>query len=276
MTDIVGVRFNKAGKIYYFDPADFELKLNDYVIVETARGQELGQIIIAPTQVIASEIDKPLKPVLRKADPEDIKRAKELEDKELEALTECGSLIQKLNLPMKLLSAEYNLDGSRVTLYFSAEERVDFRELVRELAGRLKIRVEMRQMGPRDAAKLIGGYGRCGRSLCCVSFLSDFTPVSIKMAKEQDLPLNPMKISGCCGRLMCCLVYENKQYRLMKQKLPREGQLVSTPKGKGKVTGSNPLKETVFVELENEVSVEVPLCEITITDEPSEHKKVNK
>jgi len=211
-------------------------------------------------------VPTPLKQVVRKAEPEDIKRAQELEDKEREALAECGQLITKLELPMKLISAEYNLDGSRLTIFFSAAERVDFRELVRELASRLKARVELRQIGPRDEAKLIGGFGRCGRPLCCMSFLSEFTPVAIKMAKEQDLPLNPMKISGVCGRLLCCLVYENEQYRAMKKKMPKEGQRVSTPMGVASVVGSNPLKETVSVELESQAIVELPLSEITIDE----------
>jgi len=267
MAEIVGVRFKRAGKVYYFDPAGIDLKENDYVVVETTRGLELGQVVISPQQVLASDVNKPLKPVVRKAEPGDIKRAQELEAKEREALVECGNLINKLNLPMKLLSAEYNLDGNRLTLYFSAAERVDFRELVRELARRLKVKVDMRQTGPRDEAKLMGGIGRCGRLLCCASFLSEFAPVSIKMAKEQDLPLNPMKISGVCGRLMCCLVYENELYHLMKEKLPKNGQTVSTAMGTGKIVGSNPLKETVLVELESEATVELPLSEITIEDE---------
>ena len=268
MADIVGVRFKRAGKIYYFDPAGIELEVNDYVVVKTAHGLELGQVAIAPKQVLVSELTEPLKSVVRKAEPEDIERAKELADKEREALAECAKLITKLNLPMKLVSAEYNLEGNHLTFFFSAGERVDFRELVRELASRFKIRVELRQVGPRDEAKLIGGFGRCGRPLCCMSFLSEFDPVSIKMAKEQNLPLNPMKISGACGRLLCCLVYENEQYRSMKEKMPKEGQQVSTPMGVAIVVGSNPLKETVLVELESKATVELPLSEITIEDKP--------
>jgi cell fate regulator YaaT (PSP1 superfamily) len=267
MADIVGIRFKRAGKVYYFDPADTELEVNDYVVVETARGLELGQVVISPGQVLASDVEKPLKSVVRKAEPEDIQHAEELEVKEREALAECGKLIEKLDLPMKLLSAEYNLDGSRLTLFFSAAERVDFRELVRELAKRLKVRVEMRQTGPRDAAKLTGGCGRCGRPLCCTSFLSKFDPVSMRMAKDQGLPLNPMKISGVCGRLMCCLVYENEQYKMMKEKLPKNGQRVSTAMGMAKVIDSNPLKETVTVEFESEATAELPLSEITIEGE---------
>ena len=243
MADIVGVRFKKAGKVYYFDPAGIDLEVNDPVVVTTTRGLELGYVIITPRQVLANEVTTPLKPVVRKAEPDDIRQAQELEVKEKEALIECGKSIAKLNLPMKLLSAEYNLDGNRLTFYFSSEERIDFRELVRELTNRLKVRVELRQVGPRDQAKLVGGYGRCGRPLCCMSFLREFAPVSIKMAKEQNLPLNPMKISGVCGRLLCCLVYESEQYRTIKAELPKEGQRVSTAMGVATVVGNNPLKK---------------------------------
>jgi len=268
MTEIVGIRFKKAGKVYYFDPAGIDLEANDYVVVKTTRGLELGYVIIAPRQVLVNEVTTPLKPVVRKAEPEDIRRAQELEEKEKEALTECGKLSAKLNLSMKLLSAEYNLDGNRLTFYFSAEERVDFRELVRELTNRFKVRVELRQVGPRDQAKFVGGFGRCGRPLCCMSFLREFVPVSIKMAKEQNLPLNPMKISGVCGRLLCCLVYESEQYRTMKGELPEEGQRVSTAMGAATVVGNNPLKKTVLVELDSEVTVELPLSEIKIEGKP--------
>ena len=268
MAEIVGVRFKRAGKVYYFDPAGIDLAANDYVVVETTRGLELGRVVIAPKQVLASEVNTPLKPVKRRAEAEDTKRIQELEAKGREALAECGKLIAQFHLPMKLITAEYNLGGNRLTLYFSAAERVDFRELVRELARRLKVQIEMQQTGPRDEAKLIGGCGRCGRPLCCASFLGEFAPVSIRMAKEQGLPLNPMKISGCCGRLMCCLVYENEQYHTMREKLPKPGQPVSTAMGAAKVVGSNPLKETVLLEMESEAIVELPLSEITILDEP--------
>jgi len=266
MADIVGVRFKRAGRVYYFDPAGIDLEVNNHVVVKTIRGLELGQVVIAPQQVLASELSEPLKPIVRKATPEDIERAKEFEAKESEALEECGKLIAKLGLPMKLLSAEFNLDGSRLTVYFSATERVDFRELVRQLTSQLKTRVELRQVGPRDEAKLVGGFGRCGRPLCCMNFLSEFAPVSIRMAKEQELPLNPMKISGVCGRLLCCLVYENEQYRAMREKLPKEGQRVSTPMGEATVVGVNPLLETVLVEMESQGTVEFPLTEVSIIE----------
>jgi len=263
MADIVGIRFKKTGKVYYFDSAGIESEVGDYVVVKTSRGMELGHVVIAPGQVLASEVDESLKPVMRKAEPEDIKRAEELEAGVEEALIECGKIIGELQLSMKMLSAEYNLDGNRLTFFFSAEDRVDFRELVRRLANKFKTRVELRQVGSRDEAKLVGGVGRCGRPLCCASFLTEFTPVSIKMAKEQDLPLNPMKISGVCGRLMCCLAYEGEQYRIMKEKMPKVGQRVSTHMGEATVVGSNPLKETVLVELESEATVELPLSDVS-------------
>ena len=264
MAEIVGIRFKKAGRIYYFDPAGFDLEVNDCVIVNTARGLELGYVVTSPKQIPNDDVGKPLKSVVRKAEPEDIKRAQEFEDKEREVLAECGKLITKLHLPMKLLSAEYNLDGSLLTFFFSAAERVDFRELVRELSKRFKVQVELRQVGARDESKLIGGFGRCGHPLCCKSFLSEFSPVSMRMAKEQGLSLNPMRISGVCGRLLCCLGYEGEQYRVMKAKLPKEGQRVSIPMGIARVVGGNPLKETVLVELKSGAKMELPLSEVTI------------
>ena len=266
MADIVGIRFKKAGRVYYFDPAGLDLKVDDCVVVNTARGLELGHVVTPPEQVPDNELDRKLKPVVRKAEPEDIEHAQEFEDREKEALAECRKLIDKLNLPMKLLSAEYNLDGSRLTFFFSAAERVDFRELVRELSKHFKVRVELRQVGSRDESKLMGGFGRCGRPLCCMSYLSEFSPVSIRMAKAQGLSLSPMRISGVCGRLLCCLGYEGEQYRIMKEKLPKEGQRVSVPMGIASVVGGNPLKETVLVELESGARVEVPLSEVTIID----------
>jgi cell fate regulator YaaT (PSP1 superfamily) len=267
VAEIVGIRFKRAGRVYYFDPAGIELEVNDWVVVKTTRGLELGYVVISPKQVLDSEVTGPLKSVVRKADPEDIKRAQEFETKSTEALAKCDELIAKLHLPMKLLSAEYDLSGKRLTFFFSAAERVDFRELVRELTSHFKVRVDLRQVGPRDETKLVGGFGRCGRPLCCVSFLSEFAPVSIKMAKEQDLPLNPVKIAGICGRLMCCLGYENELYHAMRGKLPRSKQPVSTPMGAASVVGANPLKETVLVELESGATVELPLSEITIEAE---------
>ena len=269
MPEIIGVRFKLAGKVYYFDPAGMEIKAFDYVVVNTARGVELGQVTIAPKQVLASDLTAELKPIVRIATEEDIKRAQDFAAKEENALDECNKLITKLNLPMKLVSAEYNLDGTRLTFYFTAEERVDFRELVRELTSFFKTRIELRQIGPRDQAKLVGGLGRCGRILCCGSFLTEFTPVSIKMAKEQDLPLDPMKISGVCGRLQCCLSYENTQYREAKALLPHKGIKVETPSGIGTIAGGNPLKETVFVQFESLAEAEYPLSQIKVLEDQS-------
>lgn len=263
MANIVGIRFKKAGKIYYFDAGEIALEDGDYAVVKTSRGMELGQVVIPPGDIEVNETGETLSPVMRKAEPEDIAKEEELRTKAEEALVECDKMIAELNLPMKLLAADYSLDSSRLTFLFSAEERVDFRELVRRLSGRFKVRVELRQVGSRDEAKLLGSYGRCGRELCCGSFLTEFTPVSIKMAKEQDLPLNPMKISGACGRLMCCLAYEGEQYRQMKEKMPKTGQRVSTRMGEATVVGSNPLKETVMVELDSEATVELPLAEVS-------------
>jgi len=262
--------------VYYFDPAGIDLEVNDYVVVKTMRGLELGWVVIAPKQVLANEVQEPLKPVVRKAEEDDIGRSREIETKEEEALAECGRLIKELGLPMKLLVARYNLDNSRLTFFFSAEKRVDFRELVRRLAARFKTKVELRQVGPRDEAKLLGGFGRCGRPLCCANFLDEFAPVSIKMAKEQDLPLNPMKISGVCGRLLCCLVYENEQYHLMKEGLPRKGQQVSTSLGVASVVGSNPLKQTVMVETDSQAIVELPVSEVTVVKDEQPRRRGKK
>ncbi len=273
MTEVVGVRFKRAGRVYYFDPAGIEVNAGEWVVVETGRGTELGRVVISPKQVLASEITEPLKPVLRKAAEEDLKKQDEFKGKEQETIQKCQEISSRLGLPMKFISAEYNLDGSRLTIFFSAEGRVDFRELLKELAATCKTRIELRQVGPRDEAKLLGGYGRCGRPLCCTAYLSEFTPVSIRMAKEQDLPLNPMKISGVCGRLLCCLSHESAQYRIMKEKLPPIGQRVNTLMGVATVVGGNPLKETVLVQLESEATVELPVEEVKGEGERPSRKK---
>ncbi len=266
MSDIVGVRFKRAGKVNYFDPVGMDLEIGDRVVVETVRGLDLGEVVIAPKQVLASEFTEPLKAILRKAGPQDMAQDEESKLKKQEAFAKCEELIVKFHLPMRLLDANYTLDGSRFTFFFSAEGRIDFRELLRELSSSLKARVELVQVGPRDEAKLMGGMGRCGRSLCCASFLTEFLPVSIRMAKEQDLPLSPMKISGICGRLLCCLGYESTQYRLLKKKLPPIGKGITTPSGPATVIGGNPLKETVLVKLEDGATLELPLSQITAED----------
>jgi cell fate regulator YaaT (PSP1 superfamily) len=270
MSEIVGVRFRKSGRIYHFDPVGTELKLGDNVVVETASGLGLGRAAVFTTTEAAGELAGPLKPVVRLATTEDIERASRLCGKEKEAMDETGRLVTKLALPMKLISAEYNLDSSHLTIFFSAEGRVDFRDLVRELSHNLKVRVELRQVGPRDETKLLGGFGRCGREHCCATFLDEFSPVSIKMAKVQDLPLNPMKISGVCGRLLCCLGYECEQYRTIKERMPREGQRVMTEAGPAVVVGHNTLEENVLVEYETGVRLEVPAAKV----KPMENRPV--
>jgi len=272
MSEIVGVRFHQAAKVYYFDAADIPLEINDDVVVDTSRGYELGKVVIAPKQVVHSEITEPLKPVVRKAQADDIAKAQRQQEIATKAIIKCRELIERLNLPMKPISAQCNLDGSHLTVFFSAEKRVDFRELVRELSRSLKARVELRQVRARDEAKLCGGLGKCGFPLCCTTFLSEFAPVSIKMAKEQDIPLNPMKTSGICGRLLCCLGYEYEQYRTMKEKMPLLHQEVSTALGNAKVVGSNPIKETVTVKLETGSTVELPLNQITWRKKPADYK----
>ena len=276
MVEVVGIRFKRVGRVYYFDPAGIELEVGDWVVVETARGLEAGWVVIASKQVLANELAEPLKPVLRKAEAEELRQMEEFRSREKDALVTCEAKVALFNLPMKLLSAEYNLDGSRLVFYFTAEGRVDFRELVRDLAATFKTRVELRQVGPRDEAKMMGGFGPCGRPLCCSSFLCEFNPVSIRMAKEQDVPLNPTKISGVCGRLLCCLSHESEQYREMKEKLPQVGEHVFTPLGEGMVTGCNPLKETVMVQLESEAVVEVPLTDVGSEKNAEQEQKRKK
>ncbi len=259
---VIGIRFRPVGKIYHFDPAGYDFNENDLVVVETSRGQEIGKVIGKATEVAEEDLPESLKPVLRLANAEDLEQSRLIEQKEAQAIKECQSLVDQLRLPMKLLKAECSLDSSNVTIFFSSEGRVDFRELVRELSRKLKARVELRQVGPRDETRLLGGFGRCGRPLCCATFLSDFSPVSIKMAKEQDLPLNPMKISGLCGRLLCCLGYEFEFYRNMKQTMPREGEKIMLPEGSATIVGSHPLENKVIVELESGTRIMMDLADL--------------
>jgi len=217
MPIVIGIRFKPAGKIYYFDPAEHKIKLNDKVIVETARGIEFGNVIVAPKEISEVEVVQPLKKVIRVVDDEDIKQIEVNKGKEKEAFKICLEKINEHDLPMKLIDVEYTFDNSKIIFFFTAEGRVDFRELVKDLAAVFRTRIELRQIGVRDEAKMLGGIGACGRVLCCHSFLGEFEPVSIKMAKEQNLSLNPAKISGICGRLMCCLKYENNVYQECKK-----------------------------------------------------------
>lgn len=275
MTDIIGVRFQKPGRLYYFDSAGIPLETGDRVLVETAQGPELGQVVIAPAEVLPEEMErrKPIKSVIRKAEEQDVRQAEDWKHREEDAITECKSLAAKYGLPMKIVAAEYNFDGSRLNLSFTSEKKVDFRGLVRELSKNLKTKVHLRQIGPREETKMFKGIGRCGRVLCCANFLNQFDPVSIKMAKEQELPLNPAKISGVCGRLLCCLAYENELYRELKTGLPKVGQRVSTPSGEGNVVSLNILKGTVVVGLETQVSQELPADQVKVLDQPPLSKK---
>lgn len=262
MPQVVGVRFKRAGKVYYFDPVGLDLAEGDHVIVETTRGVEAGRVVVGPRQVLETEITEQLKPVLRRVEPQDERQINGFRSRERAALEKCEQKIAAHGLPMKLVGAEYNFDGSRLTFYFTAEGRVDFRELVKDLASTFRTRIELRQIGVRDQAKMIGGLGRCGRTLCCASFLCDFSTVSIKMAKEQDLPLNPMKISGLCGRLLCCLGFENDYYVAQKREMPRINERVGTPHGPGRVTAVNVLSGTVTVELENKSVVQLSASDV--------------
>ncbi|MBE7051319.1 MAG: stage 0 sporulation protein [Ruminococcaceae bacterium] len=250
MIDVTGIRFKRVGKIYYFDPADLVLKNGDHVIVETSRGIEFGTVVIAKKSVTDDEIVPPLKKIIRKATEEDEKAIEKNKEMEKEAFNLCQEKIRKHNLEMKLIDVEYTFDHNKVLFYFTADGRVDFRELVRDLAGVFKTRIELRQIGVRDESKMMGGLGICGRQLCCNLFLSDFVPVSIKMAKEQNLSLNPTKISGTCGRLMCCLKHEQEAYESIMKNTPGVGSLVKTPDGKGQVTAVSPLKGIVTVAVE--------------------------
>ena len=250
MVKTVGVRFKKAGKIYYFDPADLEINIDDNVVVETIRGIEFGKAVLGMREVPENEIIAPLKKVLRVATEEDNKVYNDNKAKEKEAFNVCLQKINHHNLGMKLIDVEYTFDNNKIIFYFTADGRVDFRELVKDLASVFKTRIELRQIGVRDEAKMISGMGPCGKSLCCSTFLGDFAPVSIKMAKEQNLSLNPTKISGICGRLMCCLKYEHETYENSRKIMPKIGALVDTPEGRGEVVESNVLLEIVKVKLE--------------------------
>lgn len=249
MVTVVGVRFKKAGKIYYFDPDNIDIQKDDSVIVETARGIEFGQAVVGIKEISEEEVVPPLKKVLRVATKEDIAVNKENVRKEKEAFETCLKKIECHKLDMKLIDVEYTFDNNKVIFYFTADGRVDFRDLVKDLAAIFKTRIELRQIGVRDESKMIGGLGPCGRTLCCSTFLGEFAPVSIKMAKEQSLSLNPTKISGICGRLMCCLKYEHEMYEKILERLPNIGSVVMTPRGKGIVVETNTLLEIAKVKV---------------------------
>lgn len=252
MIKVVGVRFQRAGKIYYFDPLDYELEVPMHVIVETARGVEMGTVLIPPKEVEDDKVIQPLKPVIRIATDEDEKVIERNREKQKEAFLICKDKIAKHGLEMKLVNAEYTFDNNKLLFYFTADGRIDFRELVKDLAAVFRTRIELRQIGVRDETKILGGVGICGRELCCKSYLTDFIPVSIKMAKEQNLSLNPTKISGVCGRLMCCLKNEQDTYEYLNSRLPSVGDTVTTPSGmRGDVSAVNVLRQLVKVIVDN-------------------------
>ena len=251
MKRIIGVRFKRLGKIYFFDPKWLEVKKGDKVIVDTAQGEEIAEVVVPNRMIDDEKVVEPLKKVLRLASPRDLKHAEECRKKEEEAFELCNKKIKEHKLEMTLTDVEYKFDNSKILFYFTADGRIDFRDLVKDLASIYKTRIELRQIGVRDEVKRIGGNGVCGRELCCCSFLSDFETVSIKMAKEQNISLNPSKISGNCGRLMCCLKYEQEVYEEKLSRLPNVGAIVSTPDGKGEVEGVETLKEVVKVKIKD-------------------------
>ena len=270
MPTVVGIRFKKACKIYYFDPAESGVAKGDHAIVETARGVEYGEVVIGPREVDESSIVPPLKPVMRKATAEDDLKLAENKIREKEAFNICLRKIKNHELPMRLIDVEFTFDVNKIIFYFTADGRIDFRELVKDLASVFRTRIELRQIGVRDEAKMLGGIGSCGRPLCCATFLGDFEPVSIRMAKDQSLSLNPTKISGICGRLMCCLKYENHMYckgcgngnKRERVEIPKMGALVATPLGEGKVVGINRGQHTASVKLAPDNIIQVEWDEI--------------
>lgn len=268
MIKIVGVRFKSAGKIYYFDPVELELEKNMDVVVETARGLEYGTIVVGIKEIPEDELVSPLKPIIRIATPEDTKIYEENKEKAKETFELCQQKIKAHDLTMYLIDCEYTFDRNKLIFYFTAEGRIDFRELVKDLAGIFKTRIELRQIGVRDEAKSIGGLGPCGRKLCCSSWLGDFQPVSIKMAKDQSLSLNPTKISGICGRLFCCLKYEHDVYAEAIERMPVVGALVKTEDGNGKVTEINPLLEQIKVEFNDKTMKIYAPEEVKVLQEP--------
>ncbi|MCL2298627.1 MAG: stage 0 sporulation family protein, partial [Firmicutes bacterium] len=250
MAMIIGVRFREVGRVYYFDPGQATVNRGDRVIVETARGMECGEVVQENTELPEEQIKRPLKQLIRVATREDLRNLETKEQREAEAFKVCEEKIARHGLDMKLVNVEYTFDASKIIFHFTADQRVDFRALVRDLAGHFRTRIELRQIGVRDEAKLLGGLGVCGRPFCCSLFMGDFHPVSIKMAKEQGLSLNPTKISGTCGRLMCCLKHEEAAYEDALKDLPRPGSFIDTPEGRGMVTEVNAISRAVKVKLE--------------------------
>jgi cell fate regulator YaaT (PSP1 superfamily) len=272
---VAGVRFRDAGRIYYFDSSAVgDVEVGEHVVVDTTRGQEVGRVVTIQDHIPEELATESLKPVKRRASAVDLAQMESFRLKETEALARCQEVLAQHPLPIKLLKAEYSFDGSHLLVYFIAEKRVDFRAFVQELRKTLKTKVELRQVGVRDESKLMGGVGRCGRILCCASFVQEFEPVSIRMAKRQDISLNPSEISGVCGRLLCCLAFEDEYYREIKKKLPQVRDHVETSRGPGEVKAINCLKQSVTVELKNEVTIEVSADEILeVTRQKAKRKR---
>jgi cell fate regulator YaaT (PSP1 superfamily) len=267
MPMVCGVRFRGAGKVYHFSPGDEQdLQMDDNVVVETSRGVELGRVAVAQHEVPVDEVVGELKPIVRRATHADLLDAELYQSREAEVAETCRAHVLRMGLPMKVVGAEYSFDGSRLTFFFTSEQRVDFRDLVRELARSFHTRIELRQIGVRDEARLVGGLGRCGRSLCCSTWLNEFCPVSIRMAKQQDLPLSPMEISGLCGRLLCCLGYEDEFYKEVKGRFPKVGKRVSTPLGQGKVVRVSALRELVTILYDDGNTVEMTAEQLAGTE----------
>ncbi|MBI2871794.1 MAG: stage 0 sporulation family protein [Chloroflexi bacterium] len=263
-TEVIGVRLEPAGPLYYFDSAGHPVEERDQVVVDTDKGLDIGWVVIGPNRVVQSQFPGELRKVVRKATDEDRDKRERLRQRAQEALSLGRNIVAEMELPMKLAEARCTLDGGRLLIHFSSEERVDFRPLLRKLGQALRMKVELRQVGPRDEAKLQGGIGRCGMPLCCVLWLTKFEPVTVRMAKEQGLPLNAEHLAGACGRLKCCLRYEHEQYRAINQLLPKIGEVVDTPHGPAKVIVGHPVKETVSLLLEGEEEkvLDLPLAQI--------------
>ena len=270
MSGVVGVRFVKAGKIYYFDPGDARPGVNEYVVVETEQGQELGAVVIAPDQVVMTKVKGELPKIIRPATPGDLQTRDRLSADAKRYLERCRELVHTLGISMKTLDAHFTLDGSRLIISYSSEDRVDSRDLLRELGQNRSLAIDLRQVGPRDETKILGGLGRCGRELCCSTWLTEFQPISMKMAKEQDLPLSPPGLAGVCGRLRCCLRYEYDQYREMKRGLPRIGAKVMTEHGAAVVVVGHPLKQSITVRIEETGTwADVPMSALLDAPPPS-------
>jgi cell fate regulator YaaT (PSP1 superfamily) len=276
MYEVIQVRLREAGKITNFSTNGMKFKVGDNVIVEGDRGLDYGQVLSEAAAILDADLEEPLKKVIRKANPWDAHQIDKNKKKIKEVMDTCGKKIQERKLPMKLIDAEFSFDRSKIIFYFTADGRVDFRDLVKDLANVFKTRIELKQIGVRDEAKILGGLGPCGRALCCATYLKDFEPVTIKMAKEQNLPLNPTKISGLCGRLMCCLGYEYNTYKNLMKGMPHEGETVKTEKGPGKVISVNAIKRAVMVELEDGSQIEVPYIEAKDKDRKSDRHNKEK